>query len=302
MRLFPVISLAVVVAGSLSVTTAHGQAASIEGPRTSTHIRPAWLSEGLVIAGDWATWMARKQQIGASWTQDGYKLSDAEAEAAYRREMSDEMVQRLKRMGVTLVIMPLWSGMGSYEQERPGMTDAVRFAERVHAAGLRVGVYIHNGNLSRGFLAARPEAWEWLSWPSPEGNYKDPPPPETASEGYPAYRNHPGYQQFARGLIEYAVKEVKADLLHFDNYVYTSGYGPQAIDDFRGYLRTQVHRGAVERALRRAGDGRSRPAGPFWQHFPPSTSGSTSRPGSWPSRIASSRITPAPCERTWPAR
>lgn len=213
--------------------------APIEGPTRITHERPAWLREGIVIAGNWSNWMQRQQRIHVPWTQTGYGLSDTDALTAYRAEMSPEMVERLKRLGVTLVLMPLFSGMGSPEEERPGMEDAKRFAEHVHAAGMRVGVYIHQGMLSRGFLEALPEAYEWLAWPKPDGNFTGPPPPATQSEGYPVYRNHPGYQQFMRGIIDYAIREVKADFLHFDNYVYTSGFGPRAIDDFRDYLRAK---------------------------------------------------------------
>lgn len=46
------------------------------------------------------------------------------------------MVRRLKACGTTLVLMPLFTGMGSYEDERPGMKDSKAFAERVHAAAL----------------------------------------------------------------------------------------------------------------------------------------------------------------------
>ncbi|GAJ03470.1 unnamed protein product, partial [marine sediment metagenome] len=54
-------------------------------------------------------------------------------------------------------------------------------------------------------------------------------------------RNHPGYQEFMRGVIDYAVKEVKADLLHFDNFINETGWGPTAIEDFRGYLRAKYN-------------------------------------------------------------
>ena len=84
------------------------------------HPRPRWMRDGVVVAGNWSSWMARKQRIGANWTQMGHALSDEEAEASYRREMAPEMADRLRELGATLVIMPLWSGMGSYEDELPG--------------------------------------------------------------------------------------------------------------------------------------------------------------------------------------
>ncbi len=192
--------------------------------------------QGIVIAGNWTTLTHRKLKINSWWVQEGWKLNDEEAEQAYRREMSRETLADLKKRGVSLVMLPLWSGMGSPEQERPGMQDTREFARLVHAAGMRVGVYIHNMNLSRGFLAAKPEAWDWLAWPQPENNFSSPPPPETESEGYPVYRNHPGYLAFIRSIVDFALGEVGADLLHFDNFVNPAGWGPAALGDFRRYL------------------------------------------------------------------
>ncbi|HXK60243.1 MAG TPA: beta-galactosidase, partial [Acidobacteriota bacterium] len=129
---------------------------------------------------------------------------------------------------------PLWSGMGSPEQERPGMEDTRAFARLLHAAGMRVGVYIHNMNLSKGFLEAKPEAWDWLAWPEPKSNFTSPPPPE--SEGYPVYRNHPAYLAYIKTIVDFALREVKADLLHFDNFVNPAGWSPAALGDFQRYL------------------------------------------------------------------
>jgi len=221
-----------------SSTFVFGQA-PIEGLTKTTHKKPDWMKQGIVMAGNWTSITHRKHESGAPWTQSGFKLTDEEAEILYRKEISAEMADRLKDKGVTFVMIPLWSGMGSYDEEFPGMEDSKRFAQLLHERGMRVGVYIHRGSLSREFLADRPDAYDWLAWPSLESNYSEPPPPKEKSPGYPVYRNHDGYQKFIRGIIDYAIKEVKVDLVHFDNYVFQSGLSPWAIEDFRRYLRAE---------------------------------------------------------------
>ena len=216
-----------------------GLVAPIEGLPGTTHKRPAWMKEGIVMAGNWSSITHRKHESRMPWVQSGFGLTDDEAEILYRKEISAEMADRLKAKGVTFVMIPLWSGMGSYQDELPGMEDSKRFAELIHARGMRVGVYIHRGSLSRGFLTDRPDAYDWLAWPSFDSSFTTPPPPKEKSPGYPVYRNHPGYQKFMRTVIDYAVNEVKADLVHFDNYVFSSGLSPWAIEDFRNYLRNK---------------------------------------------------------------
>jgi len=213
--------------------------APIEGLTKTTHKKPAWMKQGIIMAGNWSSITHRKHESGQPWTQSGFRLTDEEAEILYRKEISAEMADRLKDEGVTFVMIPLWSGIGSYKEEFPGMEDSKRFAELIHARGMRVGVYIHQGCLSREFLTDRPDAYDWLAWPSFESSFTEPPPPKEKSPGYPVYRNHDGYQKFMRGILDYAVKEVKADLVHFDNYVFKSGLSPWAIEDFREFLRAK---------------------------------------------------------------
>lgn len=208
-----------------------------EGPTGITHARPDWMRQGLVVAGNWSSVTARHQRISASWTQMGHGLSDADAATAYARELSPEMADRLQSAGATLVILPLWSGMGAFEEERIYFEDTRQFADLLRARGLRVGVYLHDMNLSKGFLDARPEAYDWLAWSAPDTPFDKPPPPETESEGYPVYRNHPGYLAFLFSVIRAAIQDIGADFLHFDNFVNYTGYGPRAVEDFVAFLR-----------------------------------------------------------------
>ena len=212
---------------------------AIEGPVGITHPRPQWMKCGIVCAATNSPWYARLQKTPAVWTQLGYGLSDDEAAAGYKKELGPETADQINKWGVTMVFLSLYSGMTSFEQETTTWPGIKACAELMHARGIKVAVYIQQGNLSREFLEAMPEAYEWLAWQAPGTPYTTPPPPASQSEGYTVYRNHPGYQAFMRGIIDYAVKEVKADFLHFDNYVYGSGFNPRAVADFRAYLRAK---------------------------------------------------------------
>ena len=246
----------------------------LTGPSAITHGRTAWMKEGLVISGNWSSVTARRQEIRQPWTQMGCGLSDEEGTAGYRREFSPAMADELKLAGTTLAILPLWSGMGSFEREQEGMEDVRAFSKLLHERGLRVGVYIHDMDLSREFLESKPEARAWLAWPSPAGPYTTLPPPLTQSQGFGVYRNHPGYQAFMRSLIDYAIKEANADLLHFDNLVNGSGWSPEALADFRAFLRMKYSDevikkefGACEGEKLVSLAGGPSPAGREWQLF-----------------------------------
>jgi len=206
--------------------------------------RPGWMRRGLLLAGNWSTRAARLEPINVPWVQLGYGLSDEEAEAGYRREISPEMLQELKAKGVTMVMLPGWSGLGRLEVERADMEDMIRFAAMARAEGLAVGVYLHCGSFSDNFLDSRPDAADWLAWPAPGK------PPEriafaaadTPAGGnkhrtrYPVYRNHPEYLALLKELVAVAINEYKANLIHFDNWCNGAGWSPRAIQDFGAFL------------------------------------------------------------------
>ena len=225
------LSVLVLPAGAVVASEGEGMG-SIQGPIGITHPRPEWMhDEGVVIAGNWSTLLQRKTPENVPWTQKGHGLTDAEAAAAYIEENSPRMYDRLKELGVTMVILPLWSGLGTWEQELPGMQDSKRIAEIVRERGMRVGVYILPWMQNNALQEADPEAYDWLVWSAPD----------LASRpmGGMQYLNHPGYQALLRRLIDYAIKEVKADLIHFDGFSAPCGWSPAAMKDFRTYLRAK---------------------------------------------------------------
>jgi hypothetical protein len=118
--------------------------------------------------------------------------------------------------------------------EEESMSDAVRFAQLCHEAGLHVGVYNYSGAfLWEPFFKEVPQAKNWVIWD------EDGKPVIYDRAGYRYYwnRNHPEAQAFYRELVRFAVKDIRADLIHFDNYVVGPGRDANSTERFRTYLR-----------------------------------------------------------------
>ena len=191
--------------------------------------RPDWVRhDGIVMAGSWEPLLFRVRRDGS----DGY-LPTAEQRAAYDREHSPKMIEELKALGVNFVMMHCYKG-GGLEAERESMEDAVRFAKQVHDAGLRVGVYNYSGAfIWELFFEEMPRARDWVLL---DENGK---PRQYGSATYRQYwnRNHPEAEVFYRKLVRFAVENIRADLIHFDNYSYGPGRDAHSVQRFRAYLR-----------------------------------------------------------------
>ena len=192
--------------------------------------RPEWLRrDGIVMAGDWEPLLFRVKRDGGS----GYTPTP-EQTAAYQREHSPEMIARLKALGVNFVMIHCYKGAGM-EAERQSMADAAQFAALCHKAGLRVGVYVTSGTLLwELFFKEKPEAKDWLVLDA-QGK------PVTYRWGAGRFRyfwnrNHPDAEAYHQKIVRYAVEEIRADLLHFDNYEIGPGWEACSVDRFRRYL------------------------------------------------------------------
>ncbi|NUQ62213.1 MAG: family 10 glycosylhydrolase [Pirellulales bacterium] len=191
--------------------------------------RPEWLRrDGIVMAGSWEPLLFRIRRDGG----EGYTPSPEQL-AAYQREHSPEMVAQLKQLGVNFVMMHCYKG-GGLEAERQSMKDAVQFARLCHEAGLRVGVYNYSGAfIWELFFKERPEAKDWVVL------NQDGSPMTYGKAAYRYYwnRNHPDAQEFYKGLVRFAVEEIKTDLVHFDNYSAGPGWDANSVERFRQYLQ-----------------------------------------------------------------
>ena len=190
--------------------------------------RPNWLQrDGIVMAGSWEPLLFRVRRDGSN----GYTPT-AEQRAAYLREHSPEMIAKLKALGVNFVMMHCYKGAG-LEAERESMADAVKFAKLCHDAGLRVGVYNYSGAfLWEPLFEEVPQARDWVILDKdgkPLTYYK-------AGYRYRWNRNHADAQAFYRQLVRFAVNDIEADLLHFDNYSVGPGQDANSVQRFRDYL------------------------------------------------------------------
>jgi len=201
--------------------------------------RPEWLRrDGIVMAGSWEPLMFRVRRDGG----EGYTPT-AEQRAGYARERSAEMIERLKALGVNFVMSHCYKGAG-LEAERESMQEAAEFAKRCREAGLRVGVYTYSGAfLWEPLFQELPEAREWLlldenGQPRPYGG---------AAYRYYWDRNHPDAQAFYKKIVAFAVNDIRADLIHFDNYVHGPGSDRNSVERFRQYLDRTLGPEAADR-------------------------------------------------------
>jgi hypothetical protein len=191
--------------------------------------RPSWLRrDGIVMAGSWEPLQFRVRRDG----HDGY-TPDGLQSAAYAQEHTPQMIEKLKGLGVNFVMMHCYKGAGLVAEQQ-SMADAVKFAKLCHDAGLNVGVYTYSGAfLWEPLFKEVPQASDWVLL---DENGK---PRTYGSATYRYYwnRSHPDAQAFYRKIVSYAVNEIDADLLHFDNYVAGPGSDLNSVSRFRQYLR-----------------------------------------------------------------
>jgi len=190
--------------------------------------RPDWLQrDGIVMAGSWEPLPFRVRRDGS----EGY-IPTTEQRAAYLREHSPEMIEKLKALGVNFVMMHCYKGAG-LEAERESMADAVKFAKLCHDVGLNVGVYNYSGAFIWELLFKEvPQARDWVLL---DKNGK-PLTYGTATYRYRWNRNHADAQVFYQRLVRFAVNDIGAELLHFDNYGYGPGRDANSVQRFRNYL------------------------------------------------------------------
>jgi hypothetical protein len=204
------------------------RAASLESLTLPLEKRPEWLQrEGIVMAGDWEALFVRARREGRM----DY-VPTPQQRAAYEREHTPEMIARLKALGVNFVMLHCYRGAG-IQAERESMADAARFAKLCHQSGLHVGAYVDSGTLFWELMfTEKPSAGNWIVR---DANGR---PPTYHDQLYRYWRNrsHPEAETYYRQVVRFAVEEMQADLLHFDNYFSELGTEAESVQRFRGYL------------------------------------------------------------------
>ena len=191
---------------------------------------PAWLKdEPLIIVGNWDSMPIFRRRAGGNSTWQ---------EEDYRKEQTEETVQKLKDLGVTLAVIHFYKGFG-LAAEKEHIDDARKLAALLHKHGIRVGVYVGSTIAYETFLAEQPDAKDWFV-PDYLGKpvfYDD----QTYRKR--VYFMHPGYRAYMKRVLRLAVQELKADEIHFDNTSMQAQppifQHPLAIQDFRKFLETR---------------------------------------------------------------
>jgi hypothetical protein len=190
--------------------------------------KPSWMGkEPLIYVGNWDGLALFRRRLGGSpvWKDEDYI-----------KEHSEEAVQKLKELGVTMAIIHFYKGFG-LEAEKQQLEDSKKLSVLCKKYGIRVGVYIGSTIGYETMLLEKPEAKEWFvpDYLGQPVRYGD------QSFRKRVYFMHPGYIKYMKQVIQIAVQDLKADLIHFDNTSMQAEpqifYHPMAIEDFRTFLR-----------------------------------------------------------------
>jgi hypothetical protein len=167
-------------------------------------------------------------------------------EEDYAKEHTEEAVQKLKDIGVTLVIIHFYKGFG-LQAESEHLEKARELAALVRKHGMRLGVYVGSTIPYETFLLEKPEAEEWFV-PDYLGS-----PVFYSNQTFRkrVYFMHPGYREYMKRVLTTAEIDFRADLIHFDNTSMQAEPAifqhPLAIEQFRNFLRTKYTREELKR-------------------------------------------------------
>ncbi len=170
--------------------------------QTSPRPRPAWVKQGIVMAGNWEPLTFIRRRGGQS-QQD---------EANWALERSEAAARKLKAQGVNLVVTNFYKGFG-LKTEAADIDATRRFVESAHRHGLRVGGYIGASMMYETFFDEEPAAEDWKQVDERGGPVLYHP---SQPYRYMACRNNPGYHAFLEKLMRMGVEDLKLDLVHFD--------------------------------------------------------------------------------------
>ncbi len=151
------------------------------------------------ILGNWEPKMFLKRRgEGAHFDVDAF----------WAESHSDAAIRRMKEMGINLAHIHFHKGYG-LEVERESIAEAAAWAKKLHAHGIRVGVYV--GCTFFDEVYRHPDLPEMLARGASEWSF-----------GAQYFRrrwcyNSPKSFEYFQKVLQVAVNEVKADVIHFDH-------------------------------------------------------------------------------------
>lgn len=203
--------------------------------------RPAWVKEGIVMAGNWEPLSFIRRRGGQTYAD----------EENWKKERSQATARGLKEAGVTLVITNLHKGMG-LKTEAADIEATRQFTRYAHRYGLKVGGYIGATLFYETLFAEEPASREWK-----QVNELGQPMYYSYSGGqtfrYTACRNNPGYHRFLETVMRLGVSDLGLDLIHFDQM---EGWAEPnscrchyCAEQFRQFLRARYSDAELDRRL-----------------------------------------------------
>jgi len=192
--------------------------------------RPSWIPQyPLVFVGNWDAMPIFRRRVGGNpvWQEEDYY-----------KEHTEEAVKKFKDMGVTMAILHFYKGFG-LEAEQEHIEDAKKLSSLCKKNGLKVGAYIGSTIGYETFLLEKPEAAEWfvpdyMGVPVRYGN-------QTFRKR--VYFMHPGFIEYMKRVVLVAIRDLKVDLIQFDNTSIRAQPAifqhPMAIKNFRTYLKNK---------------------------------------------------------------
>ena len=229
-------------------------------PEPLSLTRPVWMEdEGIVLAESWRSPAHRARALGRmDWVLPAGEMD------GFDREHSAVMMDELKKLGVTMVLLHYYEGFG-YKVEEKGMKDAAHLAAVARKAGLRVGLYI-GGTLGwESLFQETPVAGAWQA-ATPEGE----PMLEDGNERFrrAAAFQQPAYNEHLERVIRLAMPEVLPDLVYFDHV----GVGNDSWDrftkaQFQDYLTERGFKDSIRVKSPPARDNAADPLSRAWVDF-----------------------------------
>jgi len=225
-----------IVAGSiamskLGVANPYEYGAGTAGGRVDS--QGSWVKDGLIDAGGVHEPLIFVTRCG------GQRL---DAHQIYEHQQSEDVIRRLKDQGVEVFHTHLYKGFGMMA-EKADMEDTVRTAAIVHRLGMKIDTYIQwSSMMYETFFAEEPRAQEWIQrdafgqpimlWYGYQQSFRY----------MPCFSNQQ-YLDYLKTVVSYALKEVKTDFIHFDNFGLTaepySCHCNHCKIGFRNHLRTK---------------------------------------------------------------
>jgi hypothetical protein len=165
---------------------------------------PRWADGPIVVAGNWEPLIFRR------------RLNSGGTDAAllYAREHTAALADRLKDLGVNLLITHWFKGFG-LEAEAEDIAAAETLIRLCHERDIHVAGYIGDTLIHETMLLEEPDA---LSWVQRTDHGRPITMGGTSSFRYKWCRTNPAFMRYMKRVIDRAVAS-GLDMLHFDNFL-----------------------------------------------------------------------------------